>query len=173
MEKKASQDHSILLNPYLLLGPGLARHFAVCVPIHKGSCLTFLALKPQGFDTRKHHCFSGSIGKEDRAPKFMTFDMSLWVYSQWLDPPFPFLRVRSKFVVPFSCWNLPFSSLNSQHLTHRSSTRISPSGWSGRWTPAERWRHGGIVVMARVPSIKPQITRSKSTIKMAAWIHRI
>ena len=80
--KKASRDHLILLNPYPLLGCGLARHFAVCVPIHKGSCLTFFALKPQGFDTRKSHCFSGSIGQEDRAPNFMTFDMSSWVYSQ-------------------------------------------------------------------------------------------
>ena len=88
-------------------------------------------------------------------------------------PPFPFLRVKSKFLMLFSCWNLPFSVLNSQHLTQRSSSRISPSGWSGRWTPAARWRHGGIVVMARVPSIKPQIMRSKSTIKMAAWTHRI
>ena len=62
-------DH-LTLNPYLLLGPGLARHFAVCVPIQKGSCLTLFALKPQGFDTRRHHCFSGSIGQDDRAHEF-------------------------------------------------------------------------------------------------------
>ena len=62
-------DH-LPLNPYLLLGPGLARHFAVCVPIQKGSCLTLFALKPHGFDTRRHHCFSGSIGQDDRAHEF-------------------------------------------------------------------------------------------------------
>jgi hypothetical protein len=64
-----SFDH-VTLNPSLLLGPGLARHFAVYVPIQKGSGLTFFALKPQGFDTRKHHCFSGSIGQDDRAHEF-------------------------------------------------------------------------------------------------------